>query len=142
MSGDFVADSSVAIAWVVQSQSSVATDRLLDRVAAGARLVVPSIWFFEVANTLVMLSRRKHLQQEDRLDARSTLERLRPIVDEDGRHLALSEISDLAQRFSLTIYDATYLELASRRHLPLATRDRALWRAAGPVGVETLAGVP
>ena len=55
MNHDFVADSSVGIAWVVASQSSEATDRLLDDVESGRRLVVPVLWAFEAANTLLVL---------------------------------------------------------------------------------------
>ena len=38
----------------------------------------------------------------------------------------------------LTAYDATYLELALRCGLPLATRDKALRQAAAAVGVTLL----
>jgi len=44
----------------------------------------------------------------------------------------------LAERFELTVYDATYLELAIRRGMPLASRDSALNNAARRSGVETL----
>ena len=36
----------------------------------------------------------------------------------------------LSERFSLTLYDATYLELAQRQNLPLATLDQELRAAA------------
>ena len=39
-------------------------------------------------------------------------------------------LPDFARRHDLTNYDAAYLELALRRHLPLATTDQALRRAA------------
>jgi predicted nucleic acid-binding protein len=42
----------------------------------------------------------------------------------------------LAERFSLTVNDAAYLELAQRRSLPLATLDRELRAAAPTVNVE------
>jgi predicted nucleic acid-binding protein len=46
----------------------------------------------------------------------------------------------LAREQRLSLYDATYLELASRRRLPLATLDSSLIRAAGAVGVELILG--
>ena len=42
-------------------------------------------------------------------------------------------------RHSLTAYDATYLELAMRRGMPLATTDAALVAAARAAGVQLLA---
>ncbi len=41
----------------------------------------------------------------------------------------------LARKRRLTVYDAAFLELASRERLPLATLDRALERAAAAEGV-------
>ncbi len=46
--------------------------------------------------------------------------------------------NDLAHRFGLTLYDATYLELAQRLRLPLATLDRELRKAAKKSGVQLL----
>ena len=44
----------------------------------------------------------------------------------------------LADRFGLTVYDATYLELAQRRSLPLATLDKPLREAAAILDVALL----
>ena len=66
MRDGFVADSSVGVAWAVHSQACKATDALLDEVAAGAPLIVPTLWPFEVANSLLVLLRRKKILAEDR----------------------------------------------------------------------------
>jgi predicted nucleic acid-binding protein len=44
----------------------------------------------------------------------------------------------LARAQQLTTYDASYLELAMRLGLPLATKDAALVRAAATLRVATL----
>ena len=54
MSEGFIADASVGVAWAVHSQASAVTDKLLDRVAAGTLLVAPTLWPFEVANSLLV----------------------------------------------------------------------------------------
>lgn len=138
MSTGFVADSSVALAWAVRSQSSADTEHLLDEVAEGREFFVPVLWTFEVANGLLMLNRRKRLSPEQSLRARNALRALNPVIDEDGPRRALIEIADLAERHTLSIYDATYLELAIRKRLPLASRDTNLNRAAARSGVSTL----
>ena len=56
---------------------------------------------------------------------------------ETGIH-AWAQTLDLSTRFSLTVYDAAYLELAVRRGLPLATLDRDLRAAASAAGVTLL----
>ena len=48
----------------------------------------------------------------------------------------LSETLQLARRYRLPAYDASYLELALRTALPLATLDEDLRRAAENAGVK------
>jgi predicted nucleic acid-binding protein len=134
----FVADSSVAIAWAVPSQATEGSVGLLDDVLTGVSFVVPVLWTFEVANSLLALRRRRVIQEEQYQRARRDLAELESIVDEEGPRLALEKISSIAQEYSLSVYDAVYLELALRRGLPLATRDAALNKAAKSAGVPTL----
>jgi predicted nucleic acid-binding protein len=134
----FVVDCSVGVSWATLSQSSTVTDRLLEDVESGTPFIVPVLWMFEVANTLLVLTRRKRIDHKEFSRARGFLTRLTPTVDDAGPRFALSGISDLAEKHALTIYDATYLELAMRRGLPLASRDAALNKAAKVLDVKTL----
>jgi predicted nucleic acid-binding protein len=131
-------DASVGIAWAVLSQSSKTTEHLLNDVASGRSFVVPGLWMFEVANSLLVLMRRKRLEPEEWARVRRALSRLNPVVDEEGPQMALGSVSDLAVQHGLAVYDAVYLELALRRGLPLASRDTALNHAARQCGVRVL----
>ncbi len=133
-----VIDSSVGFAWIHPSQATDATDCLLDDVEAGVTIVVPVLWFSEVANSLLVLQQRKKLTAAERNAALQTLSRLALTVDEEAGKAAFGATSELAERHDLSVYDATYLELAMRRNLPLASRDEALNRAATKAGVKTL----
>jgi predicted nucleic acid-binding protein len=134
----FVPDASTAVAWVHPGQADAATEGLLSRVEQGAPLVVPAIWFAEVANALLTLQRRKRLTAAERREALERLTQLRPESEVEGARLAFSKVSELAMSHGLSIYDATYLELALRRGLPLATRDRALRSASRKCRVTVL----
>ena len=138
MSAGFIADSSVAIAWVVLSQSSPRTVQLLYEVQAGTSFVVPVLWMFEVANALLALRRRQRIQRDEYDQALLDLGDSRPLVDDESPLRALGAISKLAEKHALSVYDAVYLELALRRNLPLASRDAALNKAAKNAGVTTL----
>lgn len=59
-------------------------------------------------------------------------------VDVDTDSYAWTTTLKLADHYGLTIYDATYLELARRRSLPLATLDAALRKAAADMRVVCL----
>ena len=138
MSEGFIADASVGVAWAVPSQASSTTDDLLDQVAAGTPLIVPTSWPFEVANSLLVLLRRKKILAPERDRALGALARLPLVLDDEGPRLALGRISALADEHGLSVYDATYLELAVRQKLPLASRDEALCKAAQGCRVKLL----
>ncbi len=138
MSTPFVPDASVTVAWVHPVQGDAMTDALLTRIEEGAEIVVPTLWFVEVANVLLGLERRRRLAGRERREALERLTALRPVLDLDGARSAFGTTSELAAKHGLTVYDATYLELAQRRRFALATRDRPLRTAARRCHVEVL----
>ncbi|HEX4348798.1 MAG TPA: type II toxin-antitoxin system VapC family toxin [Verrucomicrobiae bacterium] len=138
MNASWVIDSSVGFAWIHPSQATDATNSLLDDVEAGAAITVPVLWFSEIANSLLVLQRRKKLTGTERKTALETLSKLTFAVDEEAVKTAFGKTSELAEQYNLSVHDATYLELAIRRKLPLASRDDALNDAAKKAGVEIL----
>jgi predicted nucleic acid-binding protein len=130
MRRSFVADASVAIAWIHPAQATAETDAMLDGLAAGDFLVVPALWPLEVANAIAVLRRRRKLTAEEARTAIEIIRELPAAIDHEAAAIAFTRLVDLASEFELTIYDATYLELAIRRRLPLATNDAAMKQAA------------
>ena len=135
MNGAFVADASVAIAWVHPAQATPESDAMLDRLTEGDALVVPALWPLEVANALTVLRRRRKLTPDEARTAIEILRELPAIIDHEAAAVAFTRLTDLASEHDLTIYDATYLELAIRRQLPLASNDARLKQAAIRSGV-------
>lgn len=138
MRGPFVIDSSIAFGWVYPGQATELTRQLLEETRNGTSVFVPSLWHLEVANALLVAVRRRLITVPQRQSALSLLSLLRLAVDEDTHRQAFSRTSDLAARFSLSVYDAAYLELAQRKSLPLGTRDESLRAAAHKCGVKLL----
>lgn len=132
-----VIDVSLTMAWYFEDESTPATDALLDRVASDGA-VVPSLWRLEVANVFQSAVRCQRIDAVYRDTSLAELGYMPITVDADAATYAWSTILRLAERFSLTVYDAAYLELARRRSLPLATLDRELRAAAAAVDVELL----
>ena len=123
-----VIDASVAIAWIADDERSSYADAAL--AACGSdRAVVPALWRWEIANTLVMLERRGRVT--DAAATYSSIMRHLPIdaAGDAAESLGLEEI-EIAKRHKLSVYDAAYLALAKARGVPLATLDAQLARAA------------
>jgi predicted nucleic acid-binding protein len=135
---DFVADASVAIAWAVVSQSSAGADRILDHVIKGATIFVPPIWFYETANTLLILQRRGKISPAEYRAGRELLEGLRMFTDDEALGLVSTQVADLAIANGLTVYDAAYLDLSMRKSIPLASRDTRLNNVAKRCGIPVL----
>ena len=114
------------------------TDHLLNEVAAGATVIVPALWFLEMSNVLLIAQRRHRLTAGQRKAAMEKLTAMQLTVDEEGTRNAFGKTSELAEKYGLTIYDATYLELALRRSLPLASRDEALRNAVKQCGLKAI----
>lgn len=136
MTRSFIADASVAIAWVHPAQATTETDAMLDFLAEGGSLVVPSLWPLEVANAITVLRRRRKLTPDEAQTAIEMLRELPVIIDHEAAAIAFTRLADLASNHHLTVYDATYLELATRRHLPLASNDEQMKQAAIRSGVD------
>ena len=135
MKGPFVADASVAIAWVHPAQATPETDAMLDGLAAGDSLVVPALWPLEVANALTVLHRRRKLTLDEARTAIEIIRELPTVIDHEAAAMAFTRLVELATQHGLTIYDAAYIELATRRQLPLASNDARMKQAATRSGV-------
>lgn len=133
----FVLDSSVSLAWCFEDERTDATDALLERVATSGA-AAPSLWPLEVLNVLVMAERRNRIDPDRRQRLAGFLRDLPVTIDDETVSHAWVVAAQLATRFRLSVYDATYLELAHRLSVPLATLDRDLRAAAGALGVRLL----
>ena len=96
--------------------------------------MVPILWFYEVGNGLLMAYRRKRITF-DQIDGFLTRLKALPIDAAQQVPTEILELPAIAQKHSLTSYDAAYLALARRFRLPLATTDAELRRAAAAAGV-------
>lgn len=133
----FVADASIALAWVLPDEQSARVDALMDQRGTGG-VCVPAHFALEVTNALLGAARRGRLDPADLdgliPDLRAMVEETDSITDQAAWDASL----ELARQYQLSSYDAAYLELALRRQLPLATLDDKLAAAARHAGVDVL----
>lgn len=131
---DFVIDNSVVMSWCFQNETSKYTDAVLGHLEQNTAYV-PAIWPLEVSNVLLVAERRKRLSQADSSRFVSLLFELPIIVEQESPERMLSEILALAREYKLSSYDASYLDLAMRKGLSLATTDKNIIAAAKKINV-------
>ena len=131
----YVIDASTALGFVFPDEDDDRGGRLLATLAQDA-LSVPAIWYVEVLNGLIQAQRRKRIG-DAAVDRGIACFGLLDIRLDAGEPDMLA-IRGVADAHKLTAYEATYLELAVRKQLPLATNDSALAKAAKARGVKLL----
>ena len=134
----FVLDASVALSVIFEDESSPYADAVA-AILKREQAVVPAVWPLEIANALLNAARRGRIPESDAPVLFGIFDRLRIEID---RGLALESIARTALSIGIahrvSAYDASYLELATRRALPLATQDLRLAQAAAGIGVVIL----
>jgi predicted nucleic acid-binding protein len=132
-----VLDSSVTLGWILEDETTDAIRRVFDTVAEDGA-VVPALWRLEVANGLSMAVRRRRIDAVTRDAALADLAVLDVTTDAETNAHAWAATLRLADAHRLTVYDASYLELAARRAMPLASLDDDLRMAAERLSVTLL----
>lgn len=129
MADDFVIDNSVVMAWCFKDENSQYADIVLNKLE-GAAAYVPSIWPLEVTNVLLVAERKKRIGEAGSARFIALLTELPIIVEQEPPERMIKEIFALARKHNLSSYDASYLDLAMRKGLPIATLDKNLLAAA------------
>lgn len=130
----FVLDCSVALAWCFEDESSDYVDKVLDCLEEQTA-IVPRLWHLEVLNVLVMGERRQRIQAPEIQEFLELLQALDIQTDKHSPIIENDELLQLARMHQLSVYDATYLALALREKLPLATQDKRLRRVAESLNI-------
>ena len=134
----FVIDNSVSMRWFFgdgKPKDLAYAAEVLDAMRNGSALV-PVTWGLEVANVIAR-AEAKGLVTEARSEVfLGMLEEVDIEVDEATFSRTLSDTLQLARRYRLSAYDASYLELALREGIPMATLDEDLQKAARKAGVK------
>ncbi|MCA1786007.1 MAG: type II toxin-antitoxin system VapC family toxin [Desulfobacteraceae bacterium] len=129
MSDDFVIDNSVVMTWCFKDENSQYSDFILHKFES-VTAIVPSIWPLEVTNVLLVAERSERISEADSTRFIALLSELPIIVDQESPERMIKEIFALARKHNLSSYDASYLDLAMRKGLPIATLDKNLLAAA------------
>ncbi len=100
---------------------------------------MPGIWQLEMMNGFVKAERRGNLSNVEVDESFAEMQRLeRWSIQPDTGLASLVDTLAYARTLRLTSYDASYVELARREGLPLATVDNSLRAAAAKAGVALL----
>jgi predicted nucleic acid-binding protein len=135
----FVLDCSLTMGWCFEDEKSPAGDEILESLMEEEKEgLVPSLWRIEVVNVLNVGERRGRISSARSLLFLDFLLDLPILVDESPQDL--KDLLLLSKTYSISAYDAAYLDLALREQLSLATLDKKLRAAAESAGIPLVGG--
>lgn len=124
-----IIDASVGLKWFFKEEGSDKAEELLNlHIENNLLLVVPELFFYEVANAL----RFKHKKEEDLNSAIIDLEFMQLHTPNYSFDIIKKAI-EIALKYKLTIYDATYISLAEKLNAKLITADREIINSKHPL---------
>jgi predicted nucleic acid-binding protein len=134
----FVLDASVALSWFFDDEFSPYSDSIAE-IMPRSQAVVPIVWPLEMANGFLSAFRRGRLPEAKAPALIGAINRLRVDIDREIAPEVLTQaVLNVGLAHRVSAYDASYLELAMRRGIPLATQDERLMRAADAAGIDIL----
>lgn len=132
-----VVDASIALTWVFADERSANTDAVFRRVGfEGAH--VSAIFHIEVGNVVIQAEKRDRITAAYAAERLGIIDALPITVDWETTKAAWRQTMELSRTEALTLYDASYLELALRLGADLATLDKDLAKAARRRGLTVL----
>lgn len=122
-----VVDASVSLKWVLDDEDCVELAMALrDNGLRGRfRMVVPSLWHYEITNGVLVAVRRGRLPSTEGAQAVSSLIDL----GLQSIDLQMDGCYQIADRYKVATYDAAYLTLAAALDAEFWTGDDKLYRA-------------
>lgn len=152
----FVLDCSVTMSWFFSDEKNIYGDAVAtylggmneknsESAASGqAYAWVPSVWYLEVANVMLVAERKQRCTRADIVQWKNFLSGL-PIFSNHLHHDFLSvratdaspfeRVMSLGREQQISAYDASYLLLALEGNMPLATFDKKMEQAAQKLGI-------
>lgn len=128
-----VLDACVALKWTFRDETEInEADALLqDMLSGNAILLTPTLFDYEVTNTLKIGVMRARISEADAINA--LLQYRRFNIQRYDFFPLQSLAFQLANQHKRSVYDATYLALAQSRGIDLITGDKRLFNSVNPV---------
>lgn len=118
----FVIDATIFGAWIFSDERNSYSEAALSALKE-QKAVVPTLWWYETRNILIMNEHRGRIRREDSDGFLQEFDKLPITTDQDSQK---DIILKLARKGSLSVHEASYLELALRLGCPLATLNKKL----------------
>ena len=136
---EIVVDASIALAWGFPDEANKYAESVFIQLE-NKQILVPSLWISEITNAILVARRRISISP---LETQRFIDLLEGLTIKEvpvPLTWSINNVLPLAQKYSLSAYDATYLAIAIRHNASIASLDNGLVKAAKKSEVEIISG--
>ena len=127
-------DNSVVLSWIFEDEHSKESQDTLNELIKNYAYV-PSLWPFELANALYVAEKKGRIKEADAMIFIKNLKNLPVFIETNNFDNITKDILSLSREHHITVYDASYIELALRKNLTLISFDKELIAVCKKIGL-------
>lgn len=131
---DLVIDNSVFMSWAFTDEKNKKSRDLLKRVEK-ITVYVPSLWVYELTNVLFVAEKKGRIKKVDTISFLNFIKFLPINIENSSYDIVTKDALAISREHNITIYDASYIELAIRKNLPIASFDKELVNISKKIGI-------
>jgi predicted nucleic acid-binding protein len=135
---EYVFDASFSAAYIMPDERYELVVKAFASLKKGDTVHVPHLWWYEMGNILRKSVQRKRQSSDKVLALIPKLQTMNVLTDPAAGSDYVEALLRLANDYTLSVYDAAYLELAARKSATLGTLDGPLKRQAIRYGLPVL----
>lgn len=122
----FVIDCSTTMSLFLPDEKNPDYANIIHNQLKNKDCIVPSIWCYEIANVLLSCKKRNRLDDKQINKIANLIYKLPIDIENNNLHFIHDNVFNIASLNELSIYDASYIELAIRFNCSIATLDKKL----------------
>jgi predicted nucleic acid-binding protein len=134
---NFVLDCSFVAPLILAEENSAEVEKKFLKIKETDVIYVPQLFWYEIANVMKKAVTRKRITPADAVSSLDLLSAYSFQIDAETGSAYAIRILEIAGKYQLYCYDASYLELVIRKGGILGTNDQSLARACEEAGVRT-----
>ncbi|GHV87286.1 twitching motility protein PilT [Spirochaetia bacterium] len=135
---NYILDCSFIAPLILAEDDSERVEKAFNKIKETDVIYVPQLFWYEIANVMKKAIVRKRISSADAINSLGLLSGYSLHTDAETGSIYTILLLEIAEKYDLYCYDASYLELAIRKGGVMGTNDTKLTAACKMAGVKTI----
>ncbi|GHV04951.1 twitching motility protein PilT [Spirochaetia bacterium] len=135
---NYVLDCSFITPLIITEDNSDMVEKEFNKIKETDTIYVPQLFWYEIANVMKKAIARKRSTRTDAINSLGLLPGYSIHTDTETGSIYTILLLEIAEKYDLYCYDASYLELAIRKGAVMGTNDNNLTAACKKARIKTI----